>query len=106
MVWPVRSCQLRKVSMNSGAEPEMNRRMARAASRVSVASPSMRTYSVGTPMNTVARGMAAITARASNLPVPEHLAAAEQRRMDGDKQPVHMEDGSAWMSTRPARQPQ
>ncbi|MPM57016.1 hypothetical protein SDC9_103833 [bioreactor metagenome] len=55
--------------MSSGAEPEMNSRIRLAAALVSVGSASMRTYSVGTPMNTVARGMAAITALASNFAI-------------------------------------
>lgn len=45
----------------------MNRRMFFTASLFKAASASMRTYSVGTPMNTVARGMAAMTALGSNL---------------------------------------
>ena len=31
--WPVRSCQVRKVSISKGAEPEMNRRMLATAAR-------------------------------------------------------------------------
>ena len=67
MVWPVRSRQVLKVSISNGAEPEMNKRMWLAASRVSVGSASIRTYSVGTPMNTVASGSLAMTVRGSNL---------------------------------------
>jgi len=66
MVWPVRCCHSVKVSISSGAEPEMNRRIRCAASRVRVGSASMRTYSVGTPMNTVASRMRAMTVLGSN----------------------------------------
>ena len=39
MVWPVRSVHALKVSIRSGAEPEMKRRMWLQASRVSPGSP-------------------------------------------------------------------
>ena len=45
----------------------MNRRMPAQASRVSPGSASMRTYSVGTPMKTVASGRRAATIFGSNF---------------------------------------
>ena len=47
----------------------MNKRMFFVASLFNPASASSRTYSVGTPMNTVARGMAASTALGSNFAI-------------------------------------
>ncbi len=67
MVWPVRSRQLLKVSSSSGADPAMNSRMLRTASRVNPGSASRRTYSVGTPMNTVASGSLRTTVFGSNF---------------------------------------
>ncbi len=43
MVWPVRVFQSLKVSISSGAEPEMNSRMLRAALWSSAGSASIRT---------------------------------------------------------------
>ena len=45
----------------------MNRRMLRAAVFVNDGSDNIRPYSVGTPMNTVASGILAITNLGSNL---------------------------------------
>ncbi len=56
MVWPVRCCHWLKVSSSKGAEPDMKRRIALHWRAVRPGSASSRTYIVGTPMNTVARG--------------------------------------------------
>ena len=67
MVWPVRACHSLKVSISSGADPAINRRMLRQASPVRPGSASRRTYSVGTPMNTVASGSFSMTFFGSNF---------------------------------------
>ena len=92
MVWPVRACHSLKVSISSGAEPEMNRRMWLAACLVRPGSASMRTYSVGTPMNTVAFAHRFDGQLRVELAEPDHLAAIEQRAVQRHEQAVHVED--------------
>ena len=67
MRWPVRASNWRNVSGNSGAEPEMNSRMFAQAAASKDGSSSSRTYIVGTPMKTVARGSSRTTSCGSNL---------------------------------------
>ena len=45
----------------------MNKRMRATAARFRPGSANMRTYRVGTPMNTLARGMSAMARLGSNL---------------------------------------
>ncbi|MNT46076.1 hypothetical protein D3C72_1826980 [compost metagenome] len=106
MVWPVRSCHSRKVSIKSGAEPEMKRRMFRVAALVSVGSASMRTYRVGTPMKTVAHSIAAITALGSNLENQTILLPLSSAAWMATNRPCTWKIGSAWISTSPSFQPQ
>ena len=63
----MRSLKSLKVSSSSGADPLMNTRMFAQTSRVKCGSPSRRTYSVGTPMKTEARGRFAMTVFGSNF---------------------------------------
>ncbi len=102
----MRSRQAAKVSASSGAEPATNSRIRAQASRVSADSASMRTYSVGTPMNTVARGSCAITARGSKRPNQIIFAPASSAPCDATNRPCTWKIGSAWISTSSARQPQ
>jgi hypothetical protein len=81
-----------KVSISSGAEPADEQAHVRAASRVSPGSASMRTYSVGTPMNTVASRHARDARPWGRTGQPDHLAAIEQRAVNGHEQAVHVED--------------
>jgi hypothetical protein len=106
MVWPVRARQSSKVSISSGAEPLMNRRMLPAVSRVSPGSASMRTYSVGTPMNTVARGRSASTGLGSNLPCQIMVLPLSSAPWMATNRPCTWKMGSAWISTSPGCQPQ
>jgi hypothetical protein len=52
----------------------------------------MRTYSVGTPMKTVASFSRSIVARGSNFENQIMRAAVEQRAVAGHEQAVHVED--------------
>ena len=106
MVWPVRVCQSRKVSISSGAEPEMNSRMCAQASRVSPASCSSRTYSVGTPMKTVARGRRSTTAFGSNFASHSIFEPFSSAPWLATNRPWTWKIGSAWISTSPSRQSQ
>ena len=101
MVWPVRSANWTKVSSRSGAEPLMKTRMWRHASRVSVGSPSRRTYSVGTPMKTLARGSSRTTALASKRASQSILAPASSAPCEATNRPWTWKIGSAWISTSP-----
>ena len=110
MVWPVRSRKASKVSSSSGAEPAMNRRMFRHAACVKPGSASNRTYSVGTPMNTVASGSRAITALGSKRLNQIILLPLSSAPCDATNRPCTWKIGSAWISTSPPsagdRQPQ
>ena len=106
MVWPVRARQASKVSTSIGAEPERNSRIEAQASRVRLSSASMRTYSVGTPMNTVASGRRRITARGSNFENQIILLPLSSAPCEATNRPCTWKMGSAWISTSPARQPQ
>jgi hypothetical protein len=53
----------------------------------------MRTYSVGTPMNTVASAIFCTASFGIELGHPDHLAAVDQCTVDRHKQAMHMEDG-------------
>ena len=106
MVWPVRCCHSVKVSISSGAEPLMNRRMLRQASRSRPGSPSRRTYRVGTPMKTVASGRRASTAFGSNLPNQIIRLPLSSAPWLATNRPCTWKIGSAWISTSPGFQPQ
>src|SRR6218665_3023475 len=93
MVWPVRCCQASKVSINSGAEPQMNRRIRLVACRSSPGSASRGASKVGTATETGGGGRE----RGKHGPrvepgQPDHLAGVDQRAMDGHEQAVHMKD--------------
>ncbi|MNE48613.1 hypothetical protein D3C80_1430870 [compost metagenome] len=89
-----------------GAEPEMNSRIFAVASRVRRASASMRTYSVGTPMKTVASRMRAITAAGSNFANHSILLPFSSAPWMATNRPCTWKMGSAWISTSPSFQPQ
>jgi hypothetical protein len=84
----------------------MNSRMRRQASRVSPASASRRTYSVGTPMKTVASGSRATTARASKRANQIILLPLSNAPWLATNSPCTWKMGSACSSTSPRCQPQ
>jgi hypothetical protein len=106
MVCPVRSAQASNVSTCSGAEPEMNSRMRAHAARVRLDSPSMRVYSVGTPMNTVASSKRVIVALGSKRENQIILLPLSKAPCDATNSPCTWKIGSAWISTSPCCQPQ
>ena len=55
--------------MSNGAEPATNKRMCEACCFVSVGSVNIRTYKVGTPINTVASGIFWMTNFGSNFDI-------------------------------------
>ena len=65
----MRVCHSVNVSISKGAEPATNKRMFLTAALFSEASANIRTYSVGTPMNTVAFAMLAMARWGSNLAI-------------------------------------
>ena len=93
MVWPVRSCQALKVSISMGAEPEMNSRMEHQArggqARLGQQAHIQRGHAHEH------RGLWQLLQHhlGVELGKPDHLAAIDQRAVDGHKQAVHMEDG-------------
>ena len=101
MVWPVRSLNWRKVSASNGAEPLMNRRIVRHASALNAGSASSLTYSVGTPMKTVASGSRAMTARGSNFENQIILLPLSSAPCTATNRPCTWNSGSAWISTSP-----
>ena len=106
MVWPVRACHSLKVSISKGAEPEMNKRMWLVACLVRPGSASMRTYSVGTPMNTVAFAIFSMASFGSNFPSQIILLPLSSAPWSATNKPWTWKIGNAWISTSPALQPQ
>ena len=106
MVWPVRCCQSVKVSISSGAEPLTNSRMCCVAAWSSPGSASSRTYSVGTPMKTVASRMRASAARGSKRANQIILLPLSSAPWLATNRPCTWKIGSAWISTSPATHPQ
>ena len=84
----------------------MNKRMRATAARVSVGSASMRTYKVGTPMNTLARAMSAITRLGSNLACHSMGLPFSSAPCKATNKPCTWKMGKAWISTSPGTQPQ
>ncbi len=67
MVWPLASLKASKVAVSSGAEPEDEEPHVATGVATKPGGTRSRTYSVGTPMNTVASGRRFTTAAGSNL---------------------------------------
>jgi hypothetical protein len=80
------------VSISNGAEPDTNKRIDLAAAALRPGSASSRTYKVGTPIKTVARGSLANDPVRVEAGTPEHLAAIEQGTMNRHKQAVDMKN--------------
>ena len=80
--------------------------MWRQASRVRPGSASRRTYSVGTPMNTVASGSFATTASGSNFANQIIVLPLSSAPCEATNRPCTWKIGSAWISTSPGCQPQ
>ncbi len=84
----------------------MNSRMFAQAWRVSPASCSRRTYSVGTPMKTLARGRRSTTALGSNLLSHSIFEPLSSAPWLATNRPCTWKIGSAWISTSPGCQSQ